>query len=76
MDQAVVSDDPVTVRFIDTGEEREVRSRCLRCRRSPDHDGEFNIVSPDGMGHWSKPGAADTTLCGIDATGDRWWHRE
>lgn len=53
-----------------TGEEREVKSWCLQCQA----DSDFTIVSPTGKAHYSSD-TGERTRCGIDATGDNWWHR-
>jgi hypothetical protein len=58
------------VTFDETGEEREVKTWCLRCQA----DSDFTIVSPTGKAHYSSDTGEDTR-CGIDATGADWWHR-
>lgn len=68
----------VSVTFEETGEEREITQVCARCQKAWWGQSELTaedcgIVSPRGFGH----AGADYgfTLCGIDATGDKWWHR-
>ena len=61
---------PWVVTFDETGEEREVVKWCDRCQA----DSDFTIVSPRGTAHYSSDTGEDTR-CGIDATGDNWWHR-
>lgn len=63
------------VYFEETGETREIVSFCARCFPEGGDDREAYIVGPRGVaheGHWS---GSDTTVCGKDATGPRWWHR-
>ena len=57
-----------------------VRWFCIRCSRSPfapPKPWEADIVSAAGFGHlrsaYQPPDGH--TLCGIDATGDSFWHR-
>jgi hypothetical protein len=67
---------PHAVRFTETGELRVLTGLCLRCgvqQRDCDH---FTgcTVSPAGVIHFE---ALDgDTLCGHDATGERWWWPE
>jgi hypothetical protein len=60
------------VTFEETGEQREVVGYCRRCFRAEPDEIEVVIVSPDGMAH--RGSDYGNTLCGIDATGARWWH--
>lgn len=53
----------------DPSKTRLVTGYCARCGAG----GDFDIVAPTGTAHY---GAEDgKTRCGIDATGDEWWHR-
>jgi hypothetical protein len=64
------------VTFEETGEEREIRHYCVRCSRSPfapKPPWDADIVSRNGVAHLGSE--YGHTLCGIDATGDGWWHR-
>jgi hypothetical protein len=60
----------VIVVFEETGEEREVKTWCLHCQT----DSDFTILSPSGKAHYAAD-PSDHTRCGIEATGDDWWHR-
>ena len=64
------------VTFEETGEQRAVKSVCARCAKMhwvPLQLTDVDIVSRNGIGHVGDE--YGMTLCGIDATGDRWWHK-
>jgi hypothetical protein len=64
--------------FEETGEERIVTHLCRRCKertRFPFTIREAPLVSPRGVGHDQHDVYDDRTLCGKDATGERWWWR-
>jgi len=56
--------------FEESGERREILRYCDRCQA----DSDFTILSPRGTAHLSSE-TGEKTRCGIDATGENWWHR-
>jgi hypothetical protein len=64
-----------TVTFDETGKELEVKRTCQHraCYRRIMLATQPEVVSPDGTAH--KGSKYGMTACGIDATGDHWWHR-
>jgi hypothetical protein len=51
----------------------EIARYCARCRRCWDYTDEraYQVVSPTGVCHVGAD--YGMTLCGIDATGPKWW---
>jgi hypothetical protein len=71
---------PTSISDEETGQVRLVIRECQRCHASKEWDygfppRMFEIASPAGVAHWAHPYNEGWTLCGIDATGDGWWHR-
>jgi hypothetical protein len=68
----------VKVYWEEEGKEREVTGICRRCYSPPlsilTEKDSFAIVSPRGMAHMGGE-TSEMTACGINATGDDWWHR-
>jgi len=68
------------VTFEETGEVRAVVGVCNRCRERSGRFGEsqlqiddLTLVSPAGYVHAQHYDHNDRTLCGQDATGEKWW---
>ena len=58
--------------FEDTGEERIVIGRCRVCYPYGAYQTLRQlVVSPNGLAH--QEGYYGNTVCGKDATGDKWW---
>lgn len=55
--------------FEETGEERAVLRDCKVCRRHAEVYGT-GVLSPTGVAHITE---YEDTLCGKNATGERWW---
>jgi hypothetical protein len=65
---------PRTVRFDETGEERAVVRSCKVCRVDDDDLRQYGFVcSPSGTAHHTSMWDETRTICGKDATVDRWW---
>lgn len=67
-----------TVYWEEADKERVVTGLCARCQTIHRDElltlGDVMIVSPRGMGHLTGE-TGESTACGINATGDEWWHR-
>lgn len=60
--------------------EPEIKQPCLFCKRrwdteNPGKEYDPDVVSYRGFGHLSNPSSDGRTVCGIDATGEKWWWR-
>jgi len=69
---------PYVVFFEETSEERVVTHVCRRCLERSDFPftvREAPVVGPRGVAHNLQWKNDERTLCGRNATGEKWWWR-